>query len=309
MRVEFAGTIQFDDATFIDRIDMMVLAIDEDPYVNLTDATLKGGTITQPKEGWVRYDLTRASIGDIDLQSADESGGSQRLLDYFRFCNTVFSEFDGNEFDFSTHTDYFDRNDWVLHVFDDPTDRTYAVEMTPEVIETTYLNAKNSASASGNMKAAGEFRVKRQQYAREKHLAIAGDGGADPGSRLKNGVRAAENAFLGVTCGHGMRIFRIFAVFAIVPAFFGLLYAFGGDPFMTTVGEQPDSITGALTDPAQQALFFKLMSFSYISFLTIGYGNVGPTGWAARITAAAEVYVSVILGGLVLYALIKRSEM
>jgi hypothetical protein len=159
------------------------------------------------------------------------------------------------------------------------------------------------------MKAAGEFRVKRQQYARQKHRTIAADGTADLGSRFKNAVRAAENAFLGVTCGHGMRIFRIFAVFAVVPAVFGLLYAFGGDPFMTTVGDQPDSLTAALTDPTQQALFFKLMSFSYISFLTIGYGNIGPTGWAARIAAAAEVYISVILGGLVLYALIKRSEM
>ncbi|MFB6082971.1 MAG: pentapeptide repeat-containing protein [Halorientalis sp.] len=309
MRVDFAGTIDFEDAAFTDRIDMMVLAIDEDPYVDLTDATIRGGTITQPKEGWVRYDLTRASVGDIDLQAADESGGSQRLLDYFRFCNTVFSEFDGNEFDFSAHTAYLDRNDWVLHEFDDPTDRSYAVELTPEVIETTYLHAKNSASAAGDMKAAGEFRVKRQQFARKKHLAIAGDGTADPGSRFKNGIRAAENAFLGITCGHGMRIFRIFAVFAVVPFVFGLLYAFGGEPFMTTIGEQPDSIAAAVTEPADRALFFEIVAFSYITFLTIGYGFTGPEGWAARILAPFEVYISVILGGLVLYALIKRSEM
>ncbi|SEN10403.1 Uncharacterized protein YjbI, contains pentapeptide repeats [Halorientalis persicus] len=308
MRVEFAGTIQFEDATFTERIDMLVLAIDDDPYVNLTDATIHGGTISQPKDGWVRYDLTRASIGDITLQSADESGGSQRLLDYFRFCNTVFSEFDGNEFDFSTHTDYLDRNDWVLHEFDDTTDRTYAVEMTPEVIEITYLNAKNSASAAGDMKAAGEFRVKRQQYARKKHLAIAADGASDLGSRFKNGIRAAENAFLGVTCGHGMRIFRIFAVFAVVPFFFAFFYTFGGPAFETAPSHQLDSLS-QLTTPAGFSEFYTMISFSYITFLTIGYGNIGADGWASRILVAAEVYLSVILGGLVLYALIKRSEM
>jgi len=308
MRVAFAGTIDFTDARFDDRIDAMVLATDDDPYVDLTDATVHGGTITQPKDGWVRYDLTRASIGDIDLQSATDGDG-QQLLDYFRFCNTVFDEFDGDEFDFSAHTGYLDRNDWVLHVFDDPTDRTYAVEMTPEVIETTYLNAKKSASAAGDMKAAGEFRVKRQQFARRKHLSIASDPGSGVGTRFRNGIRAAENAFLGITCGHGMRIFRIFAVFAIVPLLFAPLYAFGGPPFALEGVSQPESITAAFTTPGGQAQFFEILSFSYITFLTIGYGFNGPEGWAARIFAPFEVYLSVILGGLVLYALIKRSEM
>ena len=308
MRVEFAGTIDFTDSIFSDRIDAMVLATDDDPYVDFTDATVHGGIITQPSDGWVRYDLTRASIGDIDLQS-DRQGDSEQLLDYFRFCNTVFDEFDGDEFDFSAHTGYLDRNDWVLHVFDDPTDRTYAVEMTPEVVETTYLNAKKSASASGDMKAAGEFRVKRQQYARKKHLSIAGDAASGFGTRFRNGVRAAENAFLGITCGHGMRIFRIFAVFAIVPLLFAPIYAFGGPPFALEGVSQPESITAALTTPGGQAQFFEILSFSYITFLTIGYGFNGPQGWAARVLAPFEVYLSIILGGLVLYALIKRSEM
>jgi hypothetical protein len=48
--------------------------------------------------------------------------------------------------------------------------------------------------------------------------------------------------------------------------------------------------------------------FSYITFLTIGYGGIGPEGIAARFTAAGLVYMNVILAGLFLYALIKRSE-
>jgi uncharacterized protein YjbI with pentapeptide repeats len=308
MRVEFAGTIDFQYAEFSDRLDCMVMATDDDPYVNFTDAVIHAGIITQPQDDWVRYDLTRASLGDVDLQS-NHTGGSEQLLDYFRFCNTVFDEFDGDEFDFSSHTGYLDRNSWVLHEFDDTTDREYAIEMTPEVIETTYLNAKSAASAAGDMQAAGEFRVKRQQFARRKHWGIATDPSVDVRSRVRSGTRAAENAFLGVTCGHGMRLFRIFGVFAIAPFLFSLFYSFGGPAFMTTIGEQPGSVTAALTTPEGQSLLFKLVSFSYITFLTIGYGNIGPQGWAARIAVAAEVYLSVILGGLVLYALIKRSEM
>jgi len=309
MRVEFAGTIDFEDAEFSERIDAMVLATDDDPYVNCTDATIRGGTITQPKDGWVRYDFTGASIGDIGFQSAREGGdGSDQLLDYFRFCNTVFDEFDGNEFDFSAHTGYLDRNEWTLHEFDDAVDRTYAVEMTPAVIERTYLNAKKSSSASGNMKAAGEFRVKRQQFARKKHLAIVGDRSAGLGTRFRNAVRAVENGFLGITCGHGMRIFRIFAVFAVVPALFAPLYAFGGPAFALEGVSQPESVTAAFTTPGGRAQFFEILSFSYITFLTIGYGFNGPKGWAARILSPVEVYLSIILGGLVLYALIKRSE-
>jgi hypothetical protein len=159
------------------------------------------------------------------------------------------------------------------------------------------------------MKAAGEFRVKRQQFARRKHLSIASDPGGGVGTRFRNGVRAAENAFLGLTCGHGMRIFRIFAVFAVVPLIFAPVYAFGGPAFALEGVSQPESISAAFTTPGGQAQFFEILSFSYITFLTIGYGFNGPEGWAARIFAPFEVYLSVILGGLVLYALIKRSEM
>jgi uncharacterized protein YjbI with pentapeptide repeats len=47
MRVAFAGTVDFTDAAFTDRIDAMVLATDDDPCVDLTDATVRGGTITR----------------------------------------------------------------------------------------------------------------------------------------------------------------------------------------------------------------------------------------------------------------------
>ena len=304
--VRFGGAVDFSGVEFVDHLAFAPEAAG-DVCVDFTDAILRDGSIEQPGDHWVWFDLTRASLGDVSLSAAAD-GGEHELLDYFRFCNTEFSEFDGYEFDFSEHTPYLDRNDWELHTFDgaDP-DREYAIEMTPAVIETTYLKAKNAASATGNMKAAGEFRVKRQRYAREKHVEILRDPASDAGSRLRNLSRAVENYFMEITCGYGMRLFRIMAVFLVVPLFPALLYAFGGPMFRTGAG-QLDSLS-QLATPAGQSIMYKNVHFSYITFLTIGYGGIGPEGALARMLAGLEVYLSVILGGLVLYALIKRSEL
>lgn len=93
----------------------------------------------------------------------------------------------------------------------------------------------------------------------------------------------------------------------IAPLIPALLYAFGGQPLRTAAGQL--SSIGALATPAAQAVLFNNIYFSYIMFLTIGYGGIGPKGALARVLAGLEVYLSGILGGLVLYALIKRSEL
>ncbi|MFB6104515.1 MAG: pentapeptide repeat-containing protein [Halobacteriaceae archaeon] len=303
----FGDVTDFSGAEFTDDLDFRAEAVGDDAYVDFTDAVLKEGVITQPAEHWVRYDLTRASLGDIALE-AERKGGDREILDYFRFCNTEFNEFDGYEFDFSAHMYYLDRNDWNLHAFEEPaTSHDYALEMTPENVETTYLKAKKAASAGGYVKAAGEFRVQRQRHARKKHVAIARDAAVEAGARVANASRAVENYFLDLTCGYGMRLGRILAVFLIAPLLPAALYAFGGQAFRTGAGQL--SSIGAVATPAGQSVLFKNVYFSYITFLTIGYGGIGPKGALARILAGLEVYLSVILGGLVLYALIKRSEL
>ena len=304
---QFGGVIDFAGAEFTDEIDFRAEAADDDTYVDFTDAILKEGKIVQPEEHWVRYDFTLASIGDLTLE-AEQPGGHREILDYFRFCNTEFDEFDGYEFDFSAHTYYLDRNDWNLHAFDDtPTDHEHALAMTPENVETTYLKAKKAASGGGYVKAAGEFRVQRQRHARQKHVAIVRDAAADVRTRISNASRAVENYFLDVACGYGMRLGRILVVFLVAPLFPALLYAFGGPAFRTGAGQL--SSVGALATPEGQTILFENLHFSYITFLTIGYGNIGPQGALARILAGLEVYLSIVLGGLVLYALIKRSEL
>lgn len=269
-------------------------------YVDLSESEVKEGYIRQPSEEWIRVDLTDATIGDVKL-TAEKLSDKRELLDYFRICDT---KFDG--FMFSSHTDYLDRNNWVLHKFDsEDKERSYRLEMTEENIERTYLRAKKSASDIGENKAAGEFRVKRQHYARKKFANIAGDKDEDLTTRLRNYLRVGENAFLGATCGYGLRLYRITFVFLLTPLVFGILFTIGGNPFMTGVGQV------ALTNLTTQSGLEKLGSniyFSYITFLTIGYGDFAPIGYMARISAGFLVYLNVILAGLLLYSLIKRSE-
>jgi uncharacterized protein YjbI with pentapeptide repeats len=302
----FRGPLSFADCTVSGSIDFSPADVEGDGYVDFTRAAIRDGQIVQPADGWMRCDLTLSSVGNIDL-AAERQRDQRELLDYFRFCRTEFDEFADYPFDFSAHRDYLDRNAWVLHEFDDPDgNRDYAVEMTPEVIEMTYLKAKHSASEVGNMKAAGEFRVKRQQYSREKNMEVVTDGSVGFFPRLKNFGRAAENYFLGLTCGHGMRPIRIAILFIVTPMFFAPLYAFGGSTFRTSAGQTSISAVLAGQD---LATLYEAIHFSYISYTTIGYGNIGPQGALARLLAGTEAYFSTILAALLVYALVKRSEL
>jgi uncharacterized protein YjbI with pentapeptide repeats len=303
----FNGIIDFTGAVFSDEIAFLAESVDTDTYVDFTDTSLKEGKIIQPEDGRVRYDLTDASLGDVIFDTVDDSNDRHDLLDYVRFCNTQFNEFDGYEFNFSRYTEYLDRNNWELHRFDEnAAEYEYAREMTPEAIEITYLKAKIAASAAGYIKAAGEFRVNRQRYARQKHLVIARDESVDIRSRIRNVSRAVENYFLGITCGYGMRFNRIAVVFLLTPVIPSFLYAFGGSAFQTST-DQIASL-GHLATLEGLMTFYKFVYFSYMTFLTIGYGGVSPQGILAQLLAGMEIYLSVILGGLVLYALVKRSE-
>jgi len=300
METKFKGSANFTKTEFTDSLYLKASSFGEDTYLDFTEAAITDGRVIQPEDGWVRFDLTQATLGDVEL-SAENPVDERELLDYVRFCDTTF-----DEFTFSEHTSYLDRNDWNLHDFDGGTrSYDYAVEMTPDVIEKTYLKAKNSASAQSNVKAAGEFRVKRQQHARSKFFEIARDSTEALSTRLQNGLRGVENLFLGISCGYGLRLYRITTVFILFPLFAGVVFAIGGSPFETGAGQITVSDLGTLD--GLQTLGLNLY-FAYITYLTIGYGNIGPIGPGARFLSGTLVYMNVILAGLFLYALIKRSE-
>jgi hypothetical protein len=303
----FGGAVDFTGTVFSDRVDFAAAQVEGDAYVDFTRAKIRSGRISQPADNWVRYDLTLASLGDVEL-AADGDDTHRRLLDFFRFCRTEFTEFDGQEFDFSSHREYLDRNSWAIHEFHEPPDADldYAVDMTSDVIETTYLKAKQSAAAVGNKKVAGEFRVKRQQFSRKQNLSVVHDATAPLPTRIKNLGRATENYFIGITCGHGMRPMRIGFSFVLAPLLYVPVYAFGGPLFRTAAGQVA---LGDVFTPAGLATLFEIARFSYVSYTTIGYGFLGPEGRGAEVLAASEAYLSVVLSAMLVYALVKRSEM
>jgi uncharacterized protein YjbI with pentapeptide repeats len=299
--VRFEGDVCFAESEFRERIEMKIGRIGGDTIFNFTEAYLRAGKIVQPENRWVRCDLTKATVGDITFEV--DSRDNRELFRYLRFCET---KFDG--FDFMAHAHYLTQSNWRLHEFDEgDLEYDYAVEMTSVAIEKTYQRAKTSASAEGNVEASGKFRFKRQQYARQNYKAIARDSEEPLRTRVRNSQRVCENLFMELVCGHGMRLYRIAAVYILFPVVPAILYAFGGSLFRTEAG-QVGSL-GELLSVSGIKTFFTLVYFSYISFLTIGYGNVVAEGILALMLVNLEAYANVILGGLFIYALVKRSEL
>lgn len=302
----FDGAAVFRDVTVTVDIDLGPRSASAATYFDFTGAELKQGTITLPEGGDIWIDLTLASVGALSLRAADEATRHE-LLDYVRFCDTEFDGFDNHNFDFSEHTRYFKRNGWVLHRFTIPDDREYEKPTNAQNIERTYLKAKIGASNTGFVEAAAEFRLRRQRWARRTHLDVAVGSGVGLGHRLKNLSRALENLFLDVTCGYGVRLGRILLVFAVAPLLPAFLYAFGGDLFATGAGQL--SQFSAVLTPAGQATLYRNLYFSYITFLTVGYGGVRPEAALSQLLAGTEVYLNIVLGGLLVYSLVKRSEL
>lgn len=299
--VQFHGEACFTESKFTKHLDLMVDQNGGDTVMNFTDASLADGTVAQTEDKWVRTDLTRATVGSVSFTV--EGTAHRNLFKYVRFCDT---KFDG--FDFTEHAHFLTRSNWSLHEFDDDgLEYEYAVEMTALNIEKTYQRAKTSASSSGNVEASGKFRFKRQQYARQNYKNIAGDAKEPFWTRIRNGQRVGENLFLGLTCGHGMRLYRIAAMFVFFPIVPALLYTLGGPAFRTGAG-QVDSITELATMGGLDTLAANV-HFSYVTFLTIGYGNVVAEGRLGLVLVSMEAYASVVLGGLFIYVLVKRSEL
>lgn len=278
----FNEAVNFREAVFKDALKMRAHSESNDTYVDLTDAVVNGGRIVESGGDIVPYDLTRTKVGDIQLEG---EGSEHELLDHFRFCLTEF-----NQFDFSNHHSALERNDWNIHDFVGESSRDqYAVEMTPEVIEETYRNAKDSAEAVGDTPAKREFEFKRYYFDRKKNIHIlTNEYALNSWSRLKKLSSVGLNAFMQFTCGYGNRLPRIAALTFLLPAVYGAIYTLPG-PFETQANN-----------------LFDAMYYSYISFSTIGYGDIGPIGWAAKLMAMSQGMLNGVFFTLFTITLLNR---
>ena len=292
---EFDATCDFRRAAFHESASFRLLGGERETYVDLTDATIRGGTITQAAGEATPYDLTRATVGDVRLEAEGDRRG---LLDRFRFCLTEF-----DRFDFSDHHASLDRNDWTIHGFvGADAAGGFAVEMDNEIIEETYRKAQDSADAVGDTPASREFEFKRYYYNRKKNLDVILDEYAlNAWARGRKAASVGLNLVMQVTCGYGNRLPRIAALTFLLPALFGLVYALGG-PFATQAG--------GLFDPTVEKtaleVLFDNVYYSYISFSTVGYGDINPIGPAARVLAASQGMLNGLLFTLLTFTLFKR---
>jgi len=290
--VTFRGPCEFRDAEFTSELEFRVDESGDETYVDLSRAHVEGGRIVEDGADPVPYDLTKATIGDIALEG---EGGDYELLDQFRICLT---EFDA--FDFSDHHSALERSDWVIHDFvgEDlvaPVD----VEMTPAHIEETYRRAQGSADAVGDTPASREFEFKRYYFDRKKNVdLIVHDYSLDLVTKLKKGASVGLNYFMQYTCGYGNRLPRIAALTFLLPALFGVGYALPLEPFATT---GPPSLDVDRSLNVAEGIYY-----SYISFSTIGYGDISPVGWAARTLAASQGMLNGLLFTLLTFTLFKR---
>lgn len=289
--VTFHDECDFEDSEFLNAAEFRVHPGADDIYVDFTNATVGGGRIVEAGGDGVPYDFTRATLGNITLEA---EGDEHDLLDHFRFCLTEF-----DRFDFSDHHGYLERNGWNVHDFIGADAGTQAVEMTNAVIEETYREAMNSAEAVGDTPAMREFEFKRYYYNRKKNVEIVlNEYALNTFGRLKKTASIGLNLFMQVTCGYGNRLPRIAAWTFLLPMVYGVLYVLGG-PFETQAGVLGDG------DTAQ--VLFDGMYYSYISFSTIGYGDIGPVGWAAKLLAMSQGMLNGLLFTLLTFTLFKRA--
>ncbi|RDI69793.1 pentapeptide repeat-containing protein [Halopelagius longus] len=292
----FHERCNFRRAVFHETAKFRLLGGERDTYIDLTDATINGGTIAQVTGDATPYDFTRATLGNLQLEG---EGNEHELLDHFRFCLTDF-----DHFDFSNHHAYLERNDWTIHDFvGNEATGQFAVEMTDEIIEETYRKAQDSADAVGDTPASREFEFKRYYYNRRKNLDILlNEYSLNVWARGKKAASVVLNLIMQVTCGYGNRLPRIAALTFLSPMLFGLVYALGG-PFLTQAGSV---FAPGLVDKSAAQVLFDTVYYSYISFSTVGYGDINPLGGGAKLLAASQGMLNGLLFTLLTFTLFKR---
>jgi hypothetical protein len=122
-------------------------------------------------------------------------------------------------------------------------------------------------------------------------------------SKLKNSIHAIlaliESLILFLICGHFERPLRVLITAGIVILVCAILY-------MPEIGIS--TLNGIRTEelPIMES-FITAFHFSAITFATVGYGNINPKNDAAMLITSAEGLLGLLLGGLFLFCLGRKS--
>jgi uncharacterized protein YjbI with pentapeptide repeats len=291
----FEEAVEFADATvdhatlhavrFAERVDLSDAAFGTlrstptgDTTVNLRGATVSSGRLDQPDDGRALYDLTEATVGDLDLDCTPST------FDRYRFYRTGFSGFP-----FAAYRDLLRANGWRIHDYlgDAPDD--------VEDLEITYLKAKQGATSVGDNESAAAFFIREMEFRRGRYARHALDAEYATTHRAGAAVRWATNAFLGGLAGYGERPGRVLFAALVVILGSGVAYpALGGlDAGAGIVTYASDGVGAALDG----------IYFSVVTFTTLGLGDVEPVGSLARLVVGTEALAGAFLTALFVFAL------
>jgi len=270
----------------IEDLQVQDIELDGNHIFNLSQSTIDSGYITLKDNLSIIYNLTRATIGDVDLTPSDIDSPFRSLI----INNTDF-----NGFDFSAYRDTLEKSSFTIH-------NTLAVDTSiepPSVseIETTYLKARQGAEHCGDNKAASEFFIKEMNFRRKstgKRLADS-DGLKEKAGLTKSLI---GNIVMGVSSRYGESPSRVVLVSLLTVFLYSLLYP------LTSGIKHPSS--GFITYFSNQPLGSTILNsvyFSLTSFTTVGYGDFQPQSSISKLLAASESLLGVLLLALLIFVL------
>lgn len=252
-------------------------------WIDLKEATISEGVFAQPEDDVTFFDLTQATVGEVDLGTGSQA--NPHAFEYLRIRQTKF-----DEFDFASYA-YALKPDWRIHTNDPPgveapfeTTSKRSLE-TLDTLEQTYLRAKNGANAVGHNLAASQFFRKEMSYRRYQHWRRMFQDKA--WSRVKPFWRWGSNQLLNITTGYGEEPRRTIGISTLTIIGFALTY--------WVLPAEPDYV-------GRFGQGYLLISFqSFITFI-LGSAPVGATP-NLQFVSAVEGFIGAFLIALLVFTL------
>lgn len=261
-------------------------------FISLEGATVHNGVLSQPEQGTVVYLLTRAKLGDVDID--------EEAFSFYVFKRT---DFDG--LDFTEYRNLLDENRYAIH--NTPAINCGVIEYTTEDLETTYQKAKNGAERIDDRLSEGQFYVREMSYRKQRFHEIMTDKEARFSRRLRGGFRFGLNKLLGISTGYGERLWLIGVNSGILLGLSWFAFLFGG--VSANGNETPYHIGNVIS--GQHGILESLwitFYFSAVTFTTLGYGDVEPASALTQGVAAIESILGTILVALLVFSLGRRVQ-
>lgn len=272
-------TLDLSEAGF----DLLRVRPDGDLVCHLQGATVSEGRLDQPEDAVACYDLTGATLGDVDLDCEPAT------FDRYRFYRT---RFDG--FPFASYRAVLRANRWQIHEYVG----TPAESDSTEGLEHTYLEAKQGATGTGDSETASMFFVRELRFRRQRYTEHARAAEHSLTHRVDAALRWATNGFLDLVAGYGERPQRTLVLALAVIVGSALAYPAAGG---LVTGEEVVSYGSHGLHAAMDGFYF-----SVVTFATLGLGDVHPASDLGRFIAASEGLAGAFLTAVFVFSLGRR---